>query len=203
MKHPLLVSLLIIGWCIPPVWAGDLQHRWSFGDGQFSTEKDPDYHYAQPGIYEVTLDILQNNLVIATRKKTVDLITPLIQSVNIDHQINDLHVQLLANIQFKEQISNLPFQYIWYAEDEQIAEGNHHSIRMKEYRYYNMRLDILFNHHTVHSQHFSIELKKPEQKHSSQNDQSGVGVIGWLMTLLLFFSVKFRTPLSQQKTYIE
>ena len=50
-NSPLSVTFTDISTGEPTVW------RWDFGDGTYSTAKNPVHEYAKPGIYSVTLTV--------------------------------------------------------------------------------------------------------------------------------------------------
>jgi PKD repeat protein len=46
-------------------------YRWNFGDGQSSSQSNPDHSYASPGSYQVTLTVTDKNGVVATQTSTI------------------------------------------------------------------------------------------------------------------------------------
>jgi len=171
-----------------------IEYYWEFGDGQFSTEKDPEHQYEQPGIYTSRLSIFRDQILVDSQEKTIDLIRPYIESISIEHDTDELNVSLTAQEQFLEA---LQLDYIWLIEPTSTElAGQNVSHSFKDPGNYTVSLNAYFENNLVYTTEENLivekninEIEEPASDSTTpERGASGGGAFGWWAILLILLN---------------
>lgn len=175
----------------------NIQYVWDFGDGSTSNEKAPKHDYSEVGIYQAKLMVFQNEKLVDTRVNTIDLVSPLINQIAIEHTLSALSVSMSAVIDVKQALN---LTHSWSVE-EQTYNGLNASHDFSDYGEYSIKLSSYFGEHLVYETQVNIlatELEpepEPEQEENTDDDSSG-GTIGG-GSLLFFIAAIYRRRLQR------
>ncbi|MCP4523020.1 MAG: PKD domain-containing protein [Candidatus Gracilibacteria bacterium] len=98
-----------------------LTYKWNFGDGTSSTEEDPNHIYTNPGIYDVTLEVIDGSGITQIIETTI-----VYEHTGLDSEIIALPDDIIGGKFSFENITHNgtpPFTYEWDFGDKNKSEG--------------------------------------------------------------------------------
>ncbi|WP_299011298.1 PKD domain-containing protein [uncultured Shewanella sp.] len=151
----------------------NIQYFWDFGDGSTSNEKAPEHVYDKVGLYQAKLMVFQNEKLIDTRVNTIDLVSPLINQIAIDHTLSSLTVSMSAVIDVKQALT---LTHHWLVEDQTYV-GVNAKHEFSDFGEYKVTLSSYFDDDLVYETQTNILVTEPEPEKNIDDDSSG-GTMG-------------------------
>ncbi|MBE0386089.1 hypothetical protein PLUTE_a0483 [Pseudoalteromonas luteoviolacea DSM 6061] len=176
------------------VHAQQLTYQWEFGDGNVSTEENPNHEYTTPNFYTVTLKAFANQDLSYSKQYEVDAVTPAIKSLTLnlpDRVEQGKNALISVNL---ESDYDLNLSYKWKMPNGEVISGKSSDVIFQNSGQNRVELSAYFNERLVSEQTININVlakEEPTSPPSQGESDSGGGSMFWLPIWMLML-VKLR-----------
>ncbi|RZG08322.1 PKD domain-containing protein [Pseudoalteromonas sp. CO348] len=173
-------------------FATEYSYMWQFGDGQSSTEKEPQYQYKQPGFYTVQLEVFANQNLSYSKTHEVDAVTPFVKMLNIASSNNIMlnkPTTLSAELQ---SVKPLALDYQWNMPDGSAKKGKKITYTFTQAGDQKVKLIGSFENREIISQEVSFNVKASDKDGDRVDDDGSGGSLFWQLPLLALLFLRRR-----------
>ncbi|KZN44630.1 PKD domain-containing protein [Pseudoalteromonas luteoviolacea] len=172
----------------PNAVANQLTYQWEFGDGNISTEENPNHQYTTPDFYTVTLKAFADQDLSYSKQYEVDAVTPAIKSLtlNIPKRIEQGKSALLS-VKLESDY-NLNLDYKWTLPNDKVANGSNSEVVFENSGENKIALTAYFKERPVSEQNITVNVlgaSEPDPTPPSQGEDSSSGSLFWICFMLM------------------
>ncbi|WP_247684804.1 PKD domain-containing protein [Pseudoalteromonas luteoviolacea] len=197
MKRNFCTRLVLLGTivCTPYTLAENLTYQWDFGDGNTSTEENPNHQYATPDFYTVTLKAFADKSLSYSKQYEVDAVTPAIKSLtlNLPEQIEQgKSTQISVNL---NSTYDLNLDYKWTFPNNKVVMGKSSEVVFQDSGDTQIALTAYFKDRPISEQNITINVlaaQEPDKTTPPKQDEGSSGGSFFWINLLLIGLLRIR-----------
>tara|TARA_Y100001956_G_scaffold50926_1_gene49642 strand:+ start:614 stop:1333 length:720 start_codon:yes stop_codon:yes gene_type:complete len=189
---------LILSLSTTPVLSNEITaYQWDFGDGNTSSEANPNHEYQQPGFYQVTLKAFVNDKLSYSKQHLVDAVSPTIKKFII---LGENTVKVGENLSFTTELETtqpLQLSYIWRTQEGVEHSGNQYAFTAEKTGTFELTVSGFFEDKLVTTDTFSYTVTTADSNPTpttptdkTQQSDDGGGSFFWILPAL--FIATFR-----------
>ncbi|KZN36478.1 hypothetical protein N480_17415 [Pseudoalteromonas luteoviolacea S2607] len=172
----------------PNATANELTYQWEFGDGNISTEENPNHQYTTPDFYTVTLKAFADQNLSYSKQYEVDAVTPAIKSLslNLPERIEQGKSALLS-VKLESDY-NLNLDYKWTLPNDKVVNGSSSEVVFENSGENKIALTAYFKERPVSEQSITVNVlgaTEPDPTPPNQGEDSSGGSLFWISFMLM------------------